>query len=345
MRVRLYRIPLQLTSAVSAAHERHEWRDHLFLLVEDNRCWGLGEISPQPHLLNGDPSTDEVLVALSHVMSTLIMPVVSREGRWPTSVRLSQMSSGRRADAFAIAIVEMALLDYELRDQGHAIDSWWPPLHEPRTIVSAPDDETSFVGVVDLWRVKVTDQIRPTSWWQSLNSHCHDVVLDFNASAASREAVHAQIAIANERLNVVAVEQPFAPGDLVAHAALARELDCIVSIDEGVRTRRDVDDIARYDAASMICVKPARVGGYAQARTIITHAREIGLRPYVGGFFESPLARRLNRALAQALVDEPSDIAQVAFRGPSPLTVVGDGLGFRLQGLTDPVCEWGRGES
>jgi L-alanine-DL-glutamate epimerase-like enolase superfamily enzyme len=59
-------------------------------------------------------------------------------------------------------------------------------------------------------------------------------------------------------------------------------------------------------------VKPARVGGYANARTIIERARALGLRPYVGGFFESPLARSVNRTLAHHLVDEPSDIGPVA---------------------------------
>jgi hypothetical protein len=58
-------------------------------------------------------------------------------------------------------------------------------------------------------------------------------------------------------------------------------------------------------------VKPARVGGVANARTIILRAREAGLRPYLGGFFESPYARQVNRSLAQSCVDEPSDLGPV----------------------------------
>ena len=49
----------------------------------------------------------------------------------------------------------------------------------------------------------------------------------------------------------------------------------------------------------MICVKPARVGGLANARSIIARAPGAGLRVYLGGFFESPYARQVHRALAK----------------------------------------------
>jgi L-alanine-DL-glutamate epimerase-like enolase superfamily enzyme len=62
----------------------------------------------------------------------------------------------------------------------------------------------------------------------------------------------------------------------------------------------------------MLCVKPARVGGLANARTIIERARSLGLKAYVGGFFESPYARHVHRALANCSTDEPSDIGVVA---------------------------------
>jgi len=82
----------------------------------------------------------------------------------------------------------------------------------------------------------------------------------------------------------------------------------LISLDEGVRSLRDLDQIVRYRAATIVCVKPARVGGYANARTMLERAKELGLRPYVGGFFESPFARSVNRALAWHTTDEPSDI-------------------------------------
>ncbi|HEY5010933.1 MAG TPA: enolase C-terminal domain-like protein, partial [Acidimicrobiales bacterium] len=100
-------------------------------------------------------------------------------------------------------------------------------------------------------------------------------------------------------------------GNVVDTARLAEQLDVPVSIDEGIRSVRDVAQIVRYRAAELICVKPARVGGLANARTIILKAHEEGLRAYVGGFFESPYARRVHRWLANSCVDEPSDVGPV----------------------------------
>ena len=87
---------------------------------------------------------------------------------------------------------------------------------------------------------------------------------------------------------------------------------------------RDVAQIVRYQAADLLCVKPARVGGLANARTIVARAREAGLRPYVGGFFESPYARHVHRALARSCVDEPSDLG--------PVDVVHEGVRGEVDG-------------
>jgi L-alanine-DL-glutamate epimerase-like enolase superfamily enzyme len=113
------------------------------------------------------------------------------------------------------------------------------------------------------------------------------------------------------------VEQPFAVGNVIDQARLAERLDVALSVDEGMRSLRDLAQLVRYHAASIICVKPARVGGLANARTLIVKARESGLRPYVGGFFESPYARAVHRALAANGVDEPSDV------GPVPVVLAG----------------------
>jgi O-succinylbenzoate synthase len=138
------------------------------------------------------------------------------------------------------------------------------------------------------------------------------VLLDFNCAARDDDDVLAQVAQARRVCVVSAVEQPYAVGNVVDHARLAARLDVDLSLDEGVRTLRDVGRIVRYGAASMLCVKPARVGGLANARTIIERARSLGLKAYVGGFFESPYARHVHRALANCSTDEPSDIGEVA---------------------------------
>jgi L-alanine-DL-glutamate epimerase-like enolase superfamily enzyme len=143
------------------------------------------------------------------------------------------------------------------------------------------------------------------------------VLLDFNCSAADDDDVLDQVAQARRVCDVSAVEQPYAAGNLIDHSRLALRLDVALSLDEGVRSLLDIAQIVRYRAATVLCVKPARVGGLANARTIIERAQALGLKAYVGGFFESPYARHVHRALANFTTDEPSDIAEVAVANTS----------------------------
>jgi L-alanine-DL-glutamate epimerase-like enolase superfamily enzyme len=148
-----------------------------------------------------------------------------------------------------------------------------------------------------------------------LSSLSVPVLLDFNCSATGDADVLDQLDQLGDRvteLRVEAVEQPFAAGNVIDHSRLAEQLEVGLSLDEGVRTVRDIEQIVRYGAATLICVKPARVGGYANAKTMILRARELGLEAYLGGFFESPFARAVNRTLAEHVVSVPSDIGVIA---------------------------------
>jgi o-succinylbenzoate synthase len=143
------------------------------------------------------------------------------------------------------------------------------------------------------------------------------VLLDFNCSANEDAEVIEQVLRASEFATIDAVEQPYAPGNVIDHARLAEQLSVPLSLDEGVRNERDLDQIVRYSAASLVCVKPARVGGLANARTMFQRAATLGLRPYLGGFFESPYARRVHRLLAECCVLEPSDVGPVETLDPT----------------------------
>jgi L-alanine-DL-glutamate epimerase-like enolase superfamily enzyme len=157
------------------------------------------------------------------------------------------------------------------------------------------------------------------------------VIIDFNCSATSDEDVLEQVTLIGSVASIDAVEQPFGVGNLVDHARLATRLDVALSLDESVRSLRDLTNIANYKVATMICVKPARVGGLSNARALIARANELGLRSYLGGFFESPYARGVHRALANSCVNEPSDLDNVSVgRGDegTEVTSVSSSFGF-----------------
>jgi O-succinylbenzoate synthase len=330
MDVRLYRQRVALERPVLASEQLHEERSRLFLRIEDGVV-GYGEVAPQLVPLHGDPGIKEVIDAVCDALARLEL-VVAREGALPAWSRVAGLLSETPAHRFAAALVEMALLDRELRHYVLSIGELWP--------IRSATPRQSTVSALDApeWRLAVNDRrLRVKTAPGEVSERALEqfsrlrvpVLLDFNCSATSDEDVLSQVAAISDVAVIDAVEQPFAPGNVVDHARLAAKLDVALSLDESVRSTNDLAQISRYQAAAMICVKPARVGGLANARSIILRAQQLGLRVYLGGFFESPYARRVHRALANGCgITEPSDLGDVALEDEDgEVTVVASGFG------------------
>jgi O-succinylbenzoate synthase len=330
MDVRLFRQRVALERPILASEQLHEQRSRLFLRIE-NGAIGFGEVAPQPVPLHGDPGVNEVIDAVCVGLQRLEL-VVAREGALPAWSRVAGLLSETPAHRFAGALVEMALLDRELRHHVLSIGELWPLRSAtPRqSTVSALDALEWHLGVNDRRvRVKTAPGVVSERALQQFSQLRVPVLLDFNCSATSDEDVLSQVAAIGEVATIDAVEQPFVAGNVIDHARLAARLDVALSLDESVRSTNDLTQISRYQAAQMVCVKPARVGGLANARSIVLRAQQLGLRVYLGGFFESPFARRVHRALANGCgITEPSDLGDVALEDEdSEVTVIASSFG------------------
>jgi len=311
----LYRQDVLLERPVRASAQDHQGRSRLFLRLECDGVVGYGEVAPQPEALNGDPGFDEVLDA-SRLAIDRLAGVVGRERSLPSWSRVARMGSSTPASNVASALIEMAVLDRELRVASRRVVDVWPPRFEtPRQATfSLLDDDIEWLVDDDVARVRV--KVAPGR----LSERAIDrlalllvpVVVDYNCSATDDDEVLCQVAQICDVATISAVEQPYAVGNLADHARLALKLGVPLSLDEGVRSLRDLKQIADYGAGQMICVKPARVGGLANARAMFARADELGLSAYLGGFFESPFARRVHSSLANSCVREPSDLDDVA---------------------------------
>ena len=338
MKLRLWRHQMNLRNPITSAAQVHATRTHLFLELEIDGVVGLGEVSPQPVTLNGDPSVQDVLDELEHFTLRQFVEASEREHATPGWARVTHFAGSRPASYPASALLEMALLDAQLRSSHQTIEDQWPVRFDTpvqRTVSLIDDYEWPTMSGAAQVRAKVTTASVTPDRWRQLAALNLPVLLDFNCSAQDPSDVLAQTKIAREFVELIAIEQPFAPGNVVEHARLASAMDVAISLDEGVRHRRDLDQIVRYGAASMVCIKPARVGGYAQARTMIERAQHLGLDVYLGGFFESPLARRAHRALARHLVALPSDIDPADLEDSDVLTRDPWGCGFLAGGALE----------
>jgi o-succinylbenzoate synthase len=329
MNATLYRQTVALQRPIRASRETHGERTRLYVRIEHQGHWGFGEVSPQPHQLNGDPGLTEVLDAV-HLALTRLEQVLLREGELPHWARVARLGAATPRDNVAYSLLEMALLDRELRRDKRSITELWAPTQDtPEQQTVSLLDETPWSIGDGAARVRVKCAPGALSWQsrERLSGLSVPVLLDFNCSATNDEEVLELVAGVSAVAIVDAVEQPFAVGNVVDHARLAARLDVNVSLDEGVRSMRDLAQIDRYKAAAMVCVKPARVGGLANARTMILRANDLGLRVYLGGFFESPYARRVHRALANSCVREPSDLAAVGVSAHEEAATISSSFG------------------
>jgi O-succinylbenzoate synthase len=306
----------ELAAPINAGNAEHRSRASIFVEIERDGSRGVGEVAPLPVAAYDDPAAQEVALAATGTMLSVLDGLVSREGALPSWSRVHLLGGDVRASIWSMAALEMALLDLELDESHESLETRWSidaDLVPVSATTSAIEPEPGWdppTGAVRV-RVKTTAGVNLAAMASSLSRWSRDVLLDFNGTAADEDDVLGQVGEASQFATVVAVEQPFAPGDLASHARLAERCPVRVGLDESVRSLGDVHRIARYGAASLLCVKPPRVGGLASARAILAACGALGLSSYVGGFFESPLARRAHRAVAAGSACEPSDVGPV----------------------------------
>ncbi len=327
MRVTLLTGRSRLLQPVTASGQVHLERDHLFVGIEEEEVTGWGEVAPQPVTLNGDPGFAEVVKSAREEIAPRLLRLRATLAQLPTPGRLSGIMAGRAPERFATSVFDAALVDWWLRRRSESLDERYPARFPTRSLRSAPDVWRGGESA-DRWRVKVGAQRRDDGWWEQLVERGGDVILDFNAGARDVEQVLAVLADAQRWVVVVALEQPFAIGNLADVAHLRQRVDVTLGLDEGVRTNTDVRLAARH-GVGMVCLKAARVGGWSQVESLTHQARDLGVDSYIGGFFESPLGRSLARRVAGSLTSLPSDVAEVPLDTEPLVEPVEGGVGWR----------------
>ena len=125
--------------------------------------------------------------------------------------------------------------------------------------------------------------------------------LDVNGAWDLDTAVERLGAVAD--LGVSYVEQPIPPGDLETLAWLRRVSPVEIAADEQIGSRADAEAVLMADAADVLVVKPARVGGPAEALAIAAAAAERGVRVTISNLLETGVGLAAAIRVAAALPD------------------------------------------
>jgi O-succinylbenzoate synthase len=316
--VELVRLDVPFRLPIGTAVGVHRVRSLLLVRVVAEEAEGWGECAALSEGTAVDPSVDDVeRAAVERGVPRLVEATAARGGQLPLEVEVAQLFGSSPVDRQLGAVFEMAVADAELRLAGRSL---------AQSLGVAPGFEALPVGAavgippghdLGLLREQAARavaqgaarlRIKIEPGWDdepvaALREAHPDLVLqvDANGSYGMGDAEHVgELA----RFDVLCLEQPLPPADLVAQAEFARRIPVPVCLDESLSSPRRVLDALRNQACRVACLKPGRLGGLRATRQAHAACTKAGVPVFVGGFFEAGLGRSSNLALAARLAED-----------------------------------------
>ena len=300
--VELVRVPMRLSAPLRSAAGTRAERDVLLVHVRATEADGWAECVAEPAPTYSPEFADAALVVLrDHLLPR------AAAGPLGDAVALGPRLDEVRGHPMARAALELAVLDAQLRAADRSLAAWLGAtatsvavgaalgLHEAIDDLLAEADEALAAGAVRL-RVKIAPG-RAAGHLEALRAHVGASVLlqaDANGSFTEGDPELERL----DAVGLACLEQPLAPTDLLGHARLAERLATPICLDEPLTSLDAIDAAVALGACEVVCLKPARVGGWIAARAVHDRCAELGVPLWVGGMLETGLGRAANLAVA-----------------------------------------------
>ncbi len=125
-----------------------------------------------------------------------------------------------------------------------------------------------------------------------------EITLSVDANSAYRLETDVALLKELDEFNLLMMEQPLTPGDLLDHSKLQRELRTSICLDESIVCLANAHHAHELGACRIINIKLGRVGGFSEAKAIQAFAQEHGMPVWCGGMLETGIGRAHNIALS-----------------------------------------------
>ena len=301
-RVELRRIRMPLIRPFRTSFGTEHVRDVLLVKAETTDGEGWAECATEPEPLYSAEYTD----AAEHVLEHHVIPRLFAANH-VTAPAVATLLAPVKGHRMAKAAVETALLDAELRAAGLSLGAYLGAVRGAVDcgvsvgITGTVDELLEHVaGYVDDGYRRVKLKIEPG--WDlepvaAVRARWPDLPLQVDANTAYRVRDAPHLGRLDE-LRLLLIEQPLADDDLVGHAELAKILRTPICLDESIVSAAVAESAIRLGACSIVNVKPARVGGYLEARRVHDICATHGIPVWCGGMLETGVGRAANLALA-----------------------------------------------
>jgi O-succinylbenzoate synthase len=274
--------------------------DRTFILVRvfEGGVRGWGECVAEEAPLYSGETTETAW----HILRDFLVPLVFRKGVVePES--FAREASVFRGNRMAKAGLELALWDLKARKAGLPLSKLYGGVRdEVDAGVSCGIEDSldelvarigSFIGQ-GYQRIKI--KIKP-GWdvkaCEAVRKAYPGVVLQADAngaySLADKETLKAL-----DAFRLLMIEQPFPPYDLWDHAALQREMETPLCLDESILSLDTARAAVEMGSCRIVNIKVGRVGGPVETRRIHDYCEAHDVPVWCGGMLESGIGRAHN---------------------------------------------------
>lgn len=298
--LRVVRLPLIRSFETSSS--KKSALEHIIVRVQGGDLVGWGE-SASP----SDPYyCEETTETCWHILNTFLAPAVV--GRpWSTIDEMIDNYAKVKRNNFAKAGLEMACWDLLAKSQGtslsHLLGGTRSEIHSGVSLGIERDTDRLF-GLIDQYvaegykRVKLKiGPGRDVDVISAVRERYPDLALMADANSAYTIADLPMLKRL-DRFNLTMIEQPLSHDDILDHAAIQRELETPICLDESIHTVDDARHAIDAGSCRMINIKVSRVGGLRNAKRIHDHAMERGVPVWCGGMHEYGIGRAANVAIS-----------------------------------------------
>ena len=132
---------------------------------------------------------------------------------------------------------------------------------------------------------------------RAVRSTYPDLALQVDANGAYASA-DMDVLFPLDELNLLMIEQPFAPDDFLGSRDLSRRMNTPVCLDESITSPWALRTALALEACSIVNVKVSRLGGVGPAKEVHDICVDGGIPVWCGGMHEFGIGRAANLAVA-----------------------------------------------
>jgi len=304
-RIRLIRIHMPLVRPFRTSFGTELNRD--VLLAEVITSDGISGWAENSSMEWPGYSAEYVDGAVDVIADFLIPAVAKLEEVTPESVHAAMAPT--RGHPMAKSTIETAVLDAWLRTRHQSLASYLGAVRqsvECGVSVGIPADDSmdtllNEVGLyVDAGYRRIKLKIEP-GWdlepVRIVRETWPTIPLQVDANQAYTRADGAHLSKLDP-YNLILIEQPLTEDDLYGHKLLADAVATPICLDESILSVESADSAIEFGAAEIINIKPARLGGYLEAKRVHDLCVQREIPVWCGGMLETGIGRAANVALA-----------------------------------------------